>query len=100
MAQKYSIKRADHWEIGFWLVFNADGSVRMTRSEPTCYGMERAMAMTAKIPHSLFRVPQLRGTIELNHDNAPPVEIDVSAAATALTEALGARVELTIEEQS
>lgn len=95
---RYSLKRQNHWEISFWLVFNADGSVRMTRGEPDMFGGERAMSMTARIPHSLFRVSPLQGTITLGEAQGPPPAIDIAAAEAALTEAFGARVELIIKE--
>lgn len=94
---RYSVKREKNWDISFWLIFNADGSVRMTRGEPDCFGLERAMQVTAQVPHSLFSVPALSAKIVLGEREVPPVQLDIQAAENALSEMLGARIELTMK---
>jgi hypothetical protein len=94
---RYTYNRGDHMEIGFYLVFNNRGDVRLTRGAPGLASSERAMSMTAKLPHSLFKVPQLRGTINLTDQRVGSPEIDIAAAEAALTDALGAQVELTLK---
>jgi hypothetical protein len=96
--KRYSYKRADHWEVGLYLIFNSRGNVRMTRGAPGLDSNERALALTLKVPHSLFKVPQLSATITLGEQLVEPQQIDIEAAEAALTEALGARVEITVKE--
>lgn len=90
------MKRADHWEIAFFLTFSSSGDVRLTRGQPAMSGNERAMSITANIPHSLFRIPQLSATITLGEKTTPDMHIDLAAAEQALSDALGARVELSV----
>lgn len=92
---KFSYRKPDHWQIDFWLVFNANGSVRMVRGEPEMYGYERAMRVVARVPHSLFRVPQLSATITLGEKETPDAHIDIPECA--LSEALGVRVEIAVQ---
>lgn len=95
---RYSFRYQDHWKVGLYLIFNAEGDVRMSRGYPSMSGNERALSITMKVPHSLFKVPQLSATITLGEKEVPDTEIDIAAAEAALTEALGARVELIVRE--
>lgn len=92
----FSLKRSDHWEIAFWLIFDSGGGVRLTRAEPGLGRSERGMAMTVKVPHALFRTPALRATmtIEAPEPHVPP--IDLTAAAAALKQSLGCDVDVRI----
>ncbi len=96
MAKQFSFRRPDHWEIAFWLTFNNSGDVRLTRGQPALAANECAMAVRVNLPHSLFRTPQLSATITLGEKLTPDAHIDLQAAEQALTDALGARVEITI----
>jgi hypothetical protein len=94
--KRHSIIRADHVEYGFWLVFGADGGVRSTRATPTLGRTERAMFMTAKLPTSLFRAPDLRGSITIAEPEGGQPTINIDAAAEALKGALGVDIDLRI----
>lgn len=100
MTRQYSIARNDHWEVGFWLIFSADGGVRLTRGMPDTGRSERAMQLTVKVPHALFNMPTLRATIDIQapEPNVPP--IDLTAASDALRSALGCDVDVRIVEPS
>lgn len=95
---RFSLRRQDHWEVALFLIFNDRGDARMTRGFPDMAGNERALSLTLKIPHSLFKVPQLSATIALGEKEVPDAHIDIEAAEAALTEALGARVEIMVKE--
>lgn len=97
---RHSIKRNDHIEYGFWLVFGSDGSVRLSRGQPSTGRGERAMSLLAKLPLSLFRTPALRGSITVNATGAADLKIDVDAAAEALKQVIGVDVDLRVTENS
>lgn len=96
MAQKYSFDRGDHNEIYFWLIFDAWGAVRITRGEPDLKASERAMYMTAKLPHKLFNRAHLRGRITVNDTEAETFTVDVETASAALKDALGIDIDLQV----
>lgn len=95
--RRNTMRQGDKWAIGLWLVFKSTGDVRLAHTEPALDSNERAMFITAYVPFSLFRTPQLRGTITLSEAGGEPAVINLAAAEAALTEALGAAVELTIK---
>jgi hypothetical protein len=96
MGQKYSYDRGDHNAISFWLIFDAWGAVRLTRGEPDLNANERGMQMIAKLPHALFNRPQLHGTISVEAPATEPINIDLTAAAEALKEAIGIDIDLRV----
>lgn len=96
MGQKYSYDRGTFNEISFWLIFDRWGAVRLTRGEPDLSANERGMQMTAKLPHALFNRPQLCGTLEVQAPSTEPINLDVTAAAAALKEAIGVEIDLKI----
>jgi hypothetical protein len=98
MSPPFSIKKQDHWELALYLAIDDAGGVKMSRGYPSMSGRQRALALTLKVPHSLFKVPQLSATIALGEKEVPNAHIDITAAEAALTEALGARVEITVRE--
>lgn len=98
MAKHFSFRKEDHWQVDFWLTFNNRGDVRISRGQTSVAADERSMFVSAKLPHALFKVPQLSATINVGAKETPDIEIDIEAAEAALTEALGARVEITIKE--
>lgn len=95
---RHTLRRDGYWDVSFHLIFDSSGGVRLTRGTPALSSKERGMAVTAKVPFSLFRVPQLSARIELPDNEAPPAQIDLTAAAAALSEAIGARVELALTD--
>ncbi len=96
MSKQFSARRADHWEVSFWLIFDSAGGVRSTRGEPQLGRAERAMSMTVKVPHSLFNVPSLRATIDIQSVEPSVPPIDLTAAADALKGALGVDIDLRV----
>ena len=93
---RQTIERADHYEVGFWLIFDCNGNVRLTRGEPNLDRYERAMSVTTKVPFALFNVPQLRATINIDAQSAKVPPIDTTAAGEALKQAIGVDVDLVI----
>lgn len=96
MGQKYSYDRGTFNEIAFWLIFDARGGVRMARGEPDLKQGERGMSMVAKLPHALFNVPQLRGSLTVQAPETGPIQIDTTAAAEALKQAIGVDIDLRV----
>ncbi|WP_342361348.1 hypothetical protein [Terrarubrum flagellatum] len=91
--------RATHDSIvyEFWLVFDARGNMRLTRTKGTIDRDERAMFLTATLPKSLFTRPELRGTITICPDTSKPI-INVAAAGDALKKVLGFDIDLKVNE--
>lgn len=99
----FSLKRIEHWDIAFWLIFDSEGGVRLTRAEPNLNRNERGMSMTVKVPHALFKTPCLRATMEIQAPDPVVPPIDLTAAADALKQSLGCDVDVRIiqpEEQA
>jgi hypothetical protein len=96
MAPRYSVTRNNHIEYAFWLVFGDDGTMRFSRSEPTVSRGERSMSLTAKLPLSLFRTPELRAVIKVDGTTPASFNIDVGAAGEALRHALGVDIDLQV----
>jgi hypothetical protein len=96
MAKQFSLRREKHWDVSFWLVFDAWGGVRLTRGEPDLKNGERGMAVKANIPYSLFNIPQLRATLNVSAPDQPPIQIDADAAAEALKMVVGADINVRI----
>lgn len=96
MSAKASTVYSDRIEYGYWLVFGADGALRFTRTEPTTSRGERAMSCVATLPRSLFKTPELRATLTVADTGAPAIEIDVNAAAAALSQVVGCFVQVEV----
>lgn len=97
MSPRASFKRGDRMHYGLWLVFDAMGNVRMTRTEPNVGRGERMMHCELIIPLSLFRVPTLKAQISVGDATAGEFKIDVEAAAEALKAVLGVDVDFRVE---
>lgn len=96
--KQHTIQRADHLEVGFWLIFDSMGSVRLTRGEPSLDRWERGMQMLVKVPLALFKTPTLRASIEIQAPEPAIPPIDLTAAAEALKQSLGCDVDIRIIE--
>lgn len=96
MSARFSTIRGDHIEYAFWLTFESDGGMCLTRGQPTLAPNERAMAVTAKLPRSLFRTPQLKAAITVADPGDAAMQIDVAAGEAALRQALGCDVQLIV----
>lgn len=89
------------YKYSFWLTFTPGASApRCTRNMPAIAVDERAMFCTVELPRSLFTRPQLTATITVNEVPSEPMNINVEAAETALSEVLGASVVFTVTPPS
>lgn len=73
----------------FWLVFASDGKIRVTREPPSTSRNERAMKMRATLPRTLFKTPELTGTIKIAEPDGKAFEVDVQALADTVKEVMG-----------
>jgi hypothetical protein len=88
-TSRHSTVRDDRIEYGFWLIFDAEGNVTMTRGEPPLRSGQRAMQCTAELPMSLFRTPALSAKIKMGQANDLS-RMDIEALATGLGQELTA----------
>lgn len=98
MAPRTTRRTSDALTYGFWLVFDSDGGVRLTRTQPNVSRNERAMSLEATLPLSLFATPVLRAEITVAAPEGAAARINLDAAAQAMRQALGVDVDLRIEE--
>lgn len=94
-----SLIRESYIEYSLWLIFDATGIVRMTRRAPGLCRGERAIALTCKLPKSLFTAPTLRAFLTIDDAGAGTMAIDIEAANVAIREALGVDIDLRINQQ-
>lgn len=99
MNARTSIRRGDHIEFSYYLIFDVHGGVRVTRTPPSTNSHERSMHVISKIPLSAFRVPQLRATITVEESDIGPLEAKVDAAAEQLKATLGVDFDIQIRKQ-
>jgi hypothetical protein len=88
----------DTLNMSFWLAFDRHGYLRLSRGEPSLAANERAIAMSAQVPLSLFRTPNLSGTLTITAPEHSPPVIDVSAAEDALKAVIGCDVVLSVRD--
>jgi len=98
VSRQHSINRGSNWDVAFWLVFDSTGGVRLTRGVPSLSRNERGMAMTVKLPHTLFKTPSLRATMTIEAPEPVVPPIDLTAAAEALKQSLGVDVDIRLQE--
>lgn len=96
MSPRYSTVRRDTIEYAFWLIFDDAGGLRMSRGEPSLSRGERAMAVTATLPRSLFAIPTLKATIGIDEAVPSEFKIDVDAAGAALRHVVGVDIDLRV----
>jgi len=94
---RYSHRSGDCMVYGMYLVFDADGGARMTRSAPDLARNERAVSLEVRLPLALFRALSLRATLTVDAPDQR-ASIDVTAAQDALRGALGVDIDLQIRE--
>ena len=96
---RYNSITFDRVEMAFHLIFSEDGSLRLTRAEPDLARGERSMALTLRVPRSLWRTAQLTAEISIADPGNPKATVDVAAAAAAIRETLGdgVNIELTVK---
>lgn len=98
MNRQHTSHLANELVYSLWLVFDADGTVRSTRSKPSLGRNERGMQLSVTLPKALFKTPELAATIKIESPTSDPVTIDASAAAEALSASLGMPVDIRIVE--
>lgn len=96
MSPRFSTLRHSEIEYCFWLVFDAQGGMRLSRGEPTVGRDERAMSCSCKLPKTLFRTPTLSAQINVTEGGSAAFSIDVAAASDALKTALGVDIDLQV----
>lgn len=99
MAARFSSISRDSITYSFWLAFDENGGLSMSRAEPGIGPRDRTMSLQLKVPRSIFHTPTLTATITLQGSDAPRPVIDVQASEAALKEATGFDVQLTIKEE-
>lgn len=99
MGSKASIVRHDHIEYSLWLIFDDKGGVRLSRLRAGLNRNERAVALTVKLPTSIFKVPELKVTLTVpaGANDIPPINIE--AATEALRAAVGCDIDVKVAEQ-
>lgn len=81
----------------FWLRFGRDGRTpNVSKNMPAMAADERAMQCSVELPLSLFIRPHLTATIRIGETQQEPMNIDIEAAESALSEVLGASVVFTV----
>jgi hypothetical protein len=81
----------------FWLRFSRHRTVPHTSKNPPGLGMhDRAMKVHMEVPESVFTRPQMKANITVDHPEQEDMEIDVSAAETALAGVLGCTVAIDV----
>lgn len=98
MARPQSLIRHDHIEFSFFVVFDSEGGVRMTRKRCAMSRDERGMEMTVTIPKAVFATPQLSARITVADPGTEPPTIDVEAASEALRQVVGCDVAIEIRD--
>lgn len=96
MSKTFTTSKDGRNEYRFWLTFSGDGQVTLTRGEPRVDRNQRAVAMTATLPVSLFKTPSLRASLTINHRQDDAIDFDVQAASDALSLALGVDVDMRV----
>ena len=98
MAAQFSNVKFDKIEYSFWLVFDDTGGVRMTRGHPQIGRKERRLKMSAVLPQSLFKEPELQAKISVPDQNIEPMAIDIEAVKSALETVIGVDIELIVKK--
>mgnify|MGYP003630693929 CR=1 FL=1 len=85
----------------FWLTFANNGSAkgpmpRITKGQPQAGRGERAVRCTASLPASLFAIPSISVTIDIDDQARPDIESKVRAGAAAFKESVGMDIDLVI----
>ena len=96
MSPRNTTIRADKIEYGFWLMFDADGSVSLTRNEPRTGRGQIAMSCVSTLPRDLFRKPTLTATIVVDPGAPAAFNVNVQAVGDALKNALGLDIDLQV----
>jgi hypothetical protein len=96
MSRKHTQTTATDMVYEFWLIFDAGGSMRMTRAPQTLTRSEKAVFCKATLPKSLFREPELRASFSVPAGSGDPLPINIDVAREALRGALGVDIDIQI----
>jgi hypothetical protein len=90
---KYTATRFD-----FWLVFDKEGPMRLTRKAGKLSRNERALFVQATLPQSLWETPTLKASIVVADPGSAQRSVDVAAAAEAVRQAIGLDIDLQVKQ--
>lgn len=95
---RYTTESLNTFTFYGWVVLDADGSMKLSRTEPAVSRNQRKMKLDVTVPKSVFRTPELRAVISISDDDAPPViSAEVQArAAEALRDVIGVDIALSV----
>lgn len=97
---RHSQIRANEVEYSLWLVFDAQGSARLSRAEPAMAPGERGMHVRVTLPKAIFRTPVLQAIIAVPDPKVDPagrITAEVKGLAeAALKEVFGVDVKLEV----
>lgn len=99
MAHQMSSVTRDRIEYCLQLIFDDKGGVRITRKQGQLDANERAMSLTVTLPTSIFKRPAITATIEIADEAYALEPIDISVARTALRDAFGCDINLTVNTE-
>ena len=73
----------------YWLIFDRNGKVRLTREAPSVGRSERAMRVETKLPRSIFDTPYLKAKIDFpdpgdGYDSAIQAQVEVTEALNSV----------------
>jgi hypothetical protein len=89
-------RTATHLTYTFWLTFDVQGGMKMSRGQPIVGRGERAMQCSATLPRTLFDIPTMRAQITITDPGEKALDFDLHATGDALRKALGVDVDLQI----
>lgn len=80
-----------------WLTLHPDEAMKLTSKRPrSVTGGGRCMALSIRVPKSLFATPELSATVTISQEQAREFKIDTVAAARALEASVGAMIDVTV----
>lgn len=82
----------------FWLSFDPDGGVKLTRESPNLSARQRAMRVEARLPKALWNIPTLSAEIAVPDPGQPDaIAARIEQFAEQLKTAVGCDVVLTVK---
>lgn len=94
MGTRYSSATPTQIKYEFWLVFDDNGGMRFSRSEPDITRGEQKIRMLASLPKTLWQRPQLHGAITIEDGGIPVAAIDVKATNEAVRSVTGLDIDI------
>lgn len=94
-GDKANAKKVTALQFDYWLVFDKDGTMKMTRNRPAASRYQRLMFMQSTLPLSLWAAPELKASVTVGEASEATV-VDVKAASEALKAVLGVDVDVRV----